>query len=86
MTFEQYWQRREKEIKYIYTKFNLKWLKKEAKFSWHEALTNTVPTNSNAILTSAMHSDGDKQCLCPAGIGICGFGNPDTKICNHPRR
>lgn len=35
---------------------------------------------------NAMHSDGDKLCLCPGGIGACGFGDPDTNICNHPRR
>lgn len=37
-------------------------------------------------LTSTMHSDEDKRCLCPGGIGACGFGDPDTNICNYPRR
>jgi hypothetical protein len=42
--------------------------------------------NKNAVLTSAIHSDGDGQCVCPAGIGICGFGDPDTNICSYRRR
>ena len=28
----------------------------------------------------------DKRCLCPGGIGICGFGNSNTGVCNHPHR
>ena len=26
------------------------------------------------------------QCLCPGGIGICGFGDLRTGECSHPRR
>lgn len=40
----------------------------------------------DAALTSAIHSDGDGLCVCPAGVGICGFGDPDTNICNYRRR
>jgi len=30
--------------------------------------------------------EDQRRCLCPGGVGICGFGNNYTKICNHSNR
>lgn len=37
-------------------------------------------------LANVAHLDGKGQCVCPAGVGICGFGDPDTNICNYRSR
>lgn len=37
-------------------------------------------------IASGTHSDDNKQCLCPGGIGVCGYGDKGTNICHHPQR